>query len=462
MSLFSRSLFFSFLLFSISPLAWGQQDQTAKPQTVAPAPPLTLQQAIQIGLENNYGIRLARTDEQIVSNNVTRGNAGQLPSVNGNFTRNFTRNNVRQQLGDQDPRIANGAESNQLNANVALNWTVFDGLGMFIAYDRLKALEKQQQQITRATIEESIANITDAYYNVVRESGKIRSLEEALNIGQQRIDLTQGRVDVGVSAKVEVLTARVDYNADRSLLLQQQELLSAAKINLNNLLGRTTVIDFQPVDSIVVTTGLRAEEIVQGVLDKNPRLQQARLGVDVARYERRLIRADRWPQVSLTSGYGLTRNINGAAFFGTQLATNVSRNQGLNYGVVATIPIFNGFNQRRLEQNARVVEEQSRLLLDQTRLNLDAETEQALARYQNRLQLLELEEENILLARENVNIALARYRLGLLTPLDLRVAQRSQLDAEVRLLDIRYQAKQAETTLRRLSGYLVQEGTPRP
>ena len=270
------------MLFSITPLAWGQQDQTAKPQTVAPAPPLTLLDAIRIGLENNYGIRLARTDEQITSNNVTRGNAGQLPAINGNFTRNFNRNNVRQQLGDQEPRIANGAESNQLNTNVALNWTIFDGLGMFIAYDRLKTLERQQQQITRATIEEGIANITDAYFNVVRESGKIRSLEEALAIGQQRIDLTQARVDVGVSAKVEVLTARVDYNADRSLLLQQQESLNTAKINLNNLLGRTTLIDFQPVDSIVVTTGLRAEEIVQGVLDRNPRLQQARLGVDVA------------------------------------------------------------------------------------------------------------------------------------------------------------------------------------
>lgn len=459
---FFRSLFFLFLLFVATPLAWGQQDQTAKPQTVAEAPPLSLQEAIRIGLENNYGIRLARTDQQIAGNNVTRGNAGQLPAVNGNFTRTFNINDVRQQLGDQAARISNGAESNFLNANVALNWTVFDGLGMFIAYDRLKALERQQQVITRATVEESVANITDAYFNVVRESGKIRSLEEALSIGQQRIDLTQGRVDVGVSAKVEVLTARVDFNADRSLLLQQQELLNTAKINLNNLIGRTTLTDFQPIDSIVVVTGLQAEEIVQGVIDQNPRLQQARLGVDVASYERRLVRSARWPRVNLTSGYALTRNINNAAFFGTQLATNISRNAGLNYGVTASLPIFNGFEQRRLEQNARVLEEQSRLLLDQTRLNLDAETEQALNRYKNRLQLLELEEENILLARENVNIALARYRLGLLTPLDLRVAQRTQLEAETRLLDIRYQAKQAETTLRRLSGYLVQEGTPRP
>jgi len=432
--------------------------QTEKPETVANAPALTLAEAIRMGLENNYNIRVSRQDERLAANNVTRGNAGQLPTINGNLTRNFNRNNVRQQLGDQDARIANGAQSNQLNANVAGTWTIFDGLGMFIAYDRLQALEASQRQLTRATLEETVAAITDAYYVVVRESGKINSIEEALKIGQARIDLTQARVDVGVSAKVEVLTARVDYNADRSILIQQQEFLKTAKISLNNLLGRNPNLDFQPKDSIVVAPNLKREDVLQAIQTNNPRLQQARTNIEVARYDRKLVRASRFPQIGLTTGYGLNRNINEAAFFGTQLATNTSRNYGLNYGLVASVPIFDGFNRTRLEQNARILEEQSQLLLGQTQLELDAEAEQAYAQYLNRLQLLELEETNILLARENIAITLERYRLGLLTPLDLRIAQRTQLDAEVRLLDIRYQAKQAEIVLRRLSSGLVQEG----
>jgi outer membrane protein len=431
--------------------------QTEKPETVASAPALTLAEAIRIGLENNYDIRLSRQDERIAENNVTRGNAGQLPTVNGNLTRTFNRNNVRQESSSRpDPSIANGAKSNLLNANVAATWTIFDGFGMFIAYDRLQALEQSQRQLTRATVEETVANITDSYFVVVRESGKIKSIEEALKIGQARIDLTQARVDVGVAAKVEVLTARVDYNADRSILIQQQEFLKTAKIGLNNLLGRDPNQDFQPRDSIVVTENLSREAVLEAIRQNNPRLQQARTNTEVATYDRKLVRASRFPQIGLTSGYGLNRNINGAAFFGTQLVTNTGRTYGLNYGLVASVPIFDGFNRTRLEQNARVVEEQSQLQLTQTQLQLDTEAEQAIAQYQNRLQLLKLEETNILLARENVAITLERYRLGLLTPLDLRVAQRTQLDAEVRLLDIRYQAKQAEIVLRRLSSGLVQ------
>ncbi|WP_400191895.1 TolC family protein [Hymenobacter sp. B81] len=437
--------------------------QLEQPRTVPAGPLLSLEEAVRIGLENNYGIRLAQRDELIARNNVTRGNAGQLPAVNGNFVRNYTINNVRQQSSARpDPSIASGARSNQLNANVALTWTVFDGLGMFIAHDRLRTLESQQQQVTRATVEQTVAAITDAYFAVVRESGKIRAFEEALKIGQARIDLTQAQVNVGVAAKVELLTAQVDFNADRSALIQQQELLATAKVNLNNLLSRPPATDLSPADSIVVNRALAKDAVVQGIVQRNPELQQARLGIEVADYDRRLITASRFPQVGLTGGYGLNRNVNGAAFFGSALVTNTGRTQGFNYGVVASVPIFDGFNRRRLEQNARINIEQSRLVLDQTQLDLSAQAEQAYLQYRNRLQLLELEEANIRLARQNVAIALERYRLGLLTPLVLREAQRTQLDAENRLLDIRFLAKQAETVLRRLSGELVQQAPAAP
>ncbi|MCC3158399.1 TolC family protein [Hymenobacter sp. 15J16-1T3B] len=441
--------------------------QLAQPQTVAPGTPLSLEEAIRLGLENNYGIRIARRDEEIVRNNVTRGNAGQLPTVSGNLSRTFNINYSRQQLNNTEPRLVSGGKANALGVGLGLNWTIFDGLGMFIAYDRLRTLDQQQQQVTRATVEQAVADITDAYYTVVRERGKIRAFEEALKVGQARIDLTQAQVDVGVTAKVELLTAQVDYNADRALLIQQQEALATAKTNLNNLLGRAPSTDMNPADSIVVNRALNKEQVVAGIVERNPVLQQARLGVDVATLERKQVAATRLPQVDVVGGYNLNRNINNAAFIntpqGSTLATNTNRVYGPNYGVVASVPIFDGFNRRRLEQNARVNIERSKLQLDQAQLDLNTQAEQAFLQYQNRLQLLDLEESNIQLARQNVAITLERYRLGLLNQLSLREAQRNLLDAENRLLDARFLAKQAEVVLRQLSGDLVQQppGAPK-
>lgn len=435
----------------------AQNGSLTNPAPTGPA--LTLEEAVRTGLQANYGIQIARRDVTIAAANVTRANAGQVPAADLNFTQSNNRINLRQQFTGRDPRVTNNVPTSLLNANVALTWTVFDGLGMFVAYDRLKALEANQRQLTRATVEETVAAITDAYYAVVRETGRLRAFEAAQRIGQARIELTQGQVDVGVKAKVELLQAQVDFNADRSALLQQQEALATAKITLNNLLARAPQTEFVAVDSIVVARDLTHETLSQQVAQANPRLAAARGAVALADFDRRLIRASRFPTVGLTGGYGMTRNSNGAAFLpGTsQLTTNVNRQQGFNYGVVATVPIFDGFNRRRLEQNAHIATEQTQLALDQTKLQLDAETEQAWVRYQNRLRLLELEETNRQLADQNATIALERYRLGLLTPLALREAQRAQLDAANRLLDIRFQAKQAETVLRRLGGELVKE-----
>ena len=445
--------FSAFLFFLLLPCAALAQQPAA--------PLLSLQQAIAEALQHNYGILLARQDEQIAQNNVTRGNAGQLPNVNANLTRTFNNNHITSRIGANDPRVINGGTSNLLNTNVTLGWTLFDGLGMFVAYDRLKTLRQQQQQLTRATVEETVETVTNAYYDVVRQAGKITSLEAALKIGRARIDLTQAQVEVGVRAKVELLTARVDYNADRSLLLQQQQALAAAKITLNTRMGRAPRTDFAPSGSLAVTRDLREDAVTAGIRANNPRLAQARLGVDVAAYDRRLVQAARFPQVGLVTGYGLNRNINNAQFItlptGPVLSTSTNSTLGLNYGITASVPIFNGFNIRRQEQNARVAEEQSRLSLAQTDLQLDANAATAFAQYQSFLQLLDLEETNIQLARQNVEITLERYRLGLLTPLALREAQRNELDAETRLLDIRYAAKQAEIALRRLSGELVRE-----
>jgi outer membrane protein len=445
-----------FLLFL--PLAALAQ-APAPGDAVPDGPALTLQQAVELALAQNYGIQIARRDVDIATRNVSRANAGQIPAADFNLTQSNNRINLQQQFEGRDPRITNNVPTSLLNANVALTWTIFDGLGMFVAYNRLKTLEGQRRQLTRATVEQTVADVTDAYFDVVRATGQFRALEAALRIGRERIQLTKAQVEVGVKAKVELLTAQVDYNADSSAWLQQQETLLTARIRLNELLSRDPATTFRATDSIIVARDLARATIAERIQAANPRLAAARLQVDVADQERRLIRASRYPSVGLTGGYGLTRNTNGAAFLpGTsQLTTNINRQQGFNYGVVATLPLFDGFLRRRQEQNARIVTEQSRFALDQTRLQLDSEAEQAWQQYQNRLRLLNLEEANQQLANQNVEIALERYRLGLLTPLVLREAQRSQLEAATRLLDIRYQAKQAETTLRRLTGELVKE-----
>ena len=418
---------------------------------------LTLEQAIKIGLENNYDIRIASTEQEIAENNLSYRNLALLPTIDGRVARDYSRNDVRNQFENNEPRVVDNSTNNTTNASVLLNWTLFDGGRMFINYNRLKSLDRSGQLLTKATVENSLAAIIDAYFEVVRQARKINSIEDAIAISQQRVDITQAQYELGVSAKVEILRAQVDFNADRSELLRQQELLQNAKISLNQLLGRDPNIDFVTIDTIVVNTGLDPVNVSNNMMSGNPNLQRIQVNRDLALYDLRSARSLRLPSIGLTGSYGFNRSLQDPVIFGNTVGTNESQRLGFNYGVALTLPIFNGMDISRQVQNSRITLESTTLAYSQEQNRLQSELARTYARYVNRIQLLELEESNVLLAKQNADIAMERYRLGLLTAIELREAQRNQLVAENRLIDIQYEAKAAETELKRLSSSLLQE-----
>ncbi|OKL41841.1 TolC family protein [Pontibacter flavimaris] len=415
---------------------------------------LSLEQAIRIGLQNNYDIRIAGRQEAISENNATLGNAGFLPNVDGRASRTFSENNSRQEFQTGPDRVRDGASSNNMSYGINLNWVIFDGLGMFINLERLKAIEKSGELFTKQTIENTLAVITASYFEVARQASKIKAIQDAIAISEARVEIAQAQFDVGVSAKVEILRAQVDYNADRSELLLQEEVLQNAKINLNQLLGRNPDIDFVVTDSILVDPTVNYSVAANSLNAANPLLQRLQLERQLANLDIRSVRASRFPTVSVLSAYNFSRS---EAEPLNEFQARFNQNRGYNYGLSLSVPIFNGFNINRQAQNARINLETANLELQREENRLQSDLARAYSQYTNRLQLLELEESNLKLAQENAEIALERYRLGILTAIELREAQRNELVASNRLIDIQYQAKAAEIELKRLSSTLLQE-----
>ncbi|GAB3820782.1 TolC family protein [Pontibacter rugosus] len=414
---------------------------------------LTLEEATRLGLQHNYDIRIADRQDDIASNNVTLGNAGFLPSVDGRATRTFSENNSRQEFPTGPDRVRSGASSNNLNYSVNLNWVIFDGLGMFINLERLKTIERSGNLLTKETIENTVANIAASYYEVVRQAYKMQAIQDAIAISEARVEIAQAQYEVGMSAKVEILRAQVDFNADQSELLLQQETLRNVKINLNQLLGRDPNIDFNVTDTIIVDNSIQLGGAATTLYASNPLLQRLDLERQLAQLDVKAIRASRFPVIGLTSAYNFNRS---EAEPLNEFQARFNQNRGYNYGLTVSLPIFNGFNINRQAQNARINRETTNLEYQREENRLQADLARAYSQYTSRLKLLDLEEINVQLAQENANIALERYRLGLLTAIELREAQRNELVASNRLIDIRYQAKTSEIELKRLTSSLLQ------
>lgn len=408
----------------------------------------TLEEAVQIGLENNYGIQLSRNLQEQASNNSSLGNAGFLPSLGLSGSIVETVEDSDQEFADGSTQDNTGARNTSTNAALEFDWTLFDGLGMFASYNRLGILEDISDEELRFNMERLVRDIALQYYNIVRISERIVNLDSNLEVSEERVEIEETKVEIGSGSEYDLLQARSDLNEDRSARFRELNRLTEAKIGLNELLSRDPHTDFDVTRNINLNRFLSKDELFQKLLEENAELSIARLEQDVSRQEMREIKAERYPQISLNSSYYYNRAENDGGFF------RFNEARGFTIGLTARINIFDGFNASRRVQNAQINRKNAELSLESEKLRLESDFLTVYQTYQNSLELVDLEEENFVNAQETLDIALERFRLGSISSLEFREAQRTLLGAEDRLINARFEAKVAETELLNLSGEL--------
>lgn len=409
---------------------------------------LTLEQAVQTALENNYDIKLNKNDVEQAKNNVNRANAGMLPVITGNLSTNNTVSNTKQTLSSGVSQERNGAKNTSLVYGPVLNWQVFDGFQMFARYDRLKELENLGEANFKLTVQTTLADVINNYYDLVQQQQQIEALSGALEISRIRLRNSESRYTIGKAAKLEVLAASVDLNTDTTNLLRQIDLYRNTQIKLNELLARDINTDFTVSDTIIIGTSLMLAELQNSAAQLNPSLQSALINKRISEINLREVKANRYPGISLNTGYNFNRSTSELGF-----ARN-SVGRGLNYGLTASINIFNGYLQKRAEKNAFLQIENSQLQYEKLNQSINSQLSSLYQTFQTNLQLVKLERQNLEVARQNMDITLEKFRLGSVAPLEFREAQRNYIDANARYTNVQFEAKLAEVALLQLSGKL--------
>ncbi|WP_113662975.1 TolC family protein [Pedobacter nanyangensis] len=409
---------------------------------------LTLQEAISIALKNNYDIKLIKNEVEIAKNNSNWGNAGMLPVLTGDFSTGGSRQNTVQTQASGTERRINGARNSNMGYGFGINWTVFDGFSMFANYERLKTLEQQGEKNVNTQILNTITEVLTAYYNIAKQQQLVIAADSTIDVSALRLRIADSKLKIGRGSKLDVVAAQVDYNTDTSTYLQQKNLLNNYMVALNRLLARDINIKFAVDDFFDIDGSLNYTTLASQLEQLNPTLQSAILNQRVAELSLKQVQGSRYPQISVNSGYDFNKSESPTGF-NTQF-----RARGFSYGLTASINIFNGFLQRQNERNAKVNINTAKTQVEQTKQNLVAQLTEAYQDYTTFLELVKLEQGNVSLANQNLDITLEKYRLGNITPLELREAQRNAINANNRYLEIKYQAKLSEIYLKQISGTL--------
>lgn len=409
---------------------------------------LTVNQAVEMTLDKNFQIRIAKNQADIAQNNNTLGNAGFLPilDLNGSYEKSIQ--NTEQEFVDGRTQSVDAAERRVYAAGANLVWTLFDGTRMFVAKERLENQSIQSYYTYKAQVDNALAQLLSLYYQVSLEQERLELFQSNIEFSEERLRIVQQKYNVGKESKLALLQAKVDLNTDQSSYIQQREFLQDRKIQLLRVIGVDQEPDFELEAKVTIDSTLLIGELLDLANKQNPNLLAQQINKEIAEQQKQEISRGRLPELNLNMGLNYSNLESEAGFlFANQTA-------GLTYGFSARMNLFDGFNRQREMQNAQIEQINANVRLDDAVSLVNSSIRTTYNTYINNFNLSKLEAQNLEVALENSEIALERFKLGVSDALELREAQINAINAQIRYLQSLYATKQAEIELQRLTGMI--------
>ena len=426
------------ILFAL--LSWGvdAQDQ------------LGLDQVVQICLEQNYDVVVARNTAEAAENSTVPGNAGLTPTIALNGSGSYSNNTDLTFAGDIPPVSRNGAESQNLGANVGLNYILFDGLGTIYSYKQLKNSAIIADLEARYTIENILLRSVVSYYNVARLKQQYDIAMSNLDISRERPRRQEVGYDFGSSTKLNVLNAEVDYNADSVTVLQARQSWLNERRTLNQLLGFEIDTEYEVDTNVVYAPELELDSLLNSAMQNNAFLMAAEYREQRADFDIKRAQGQRYPRLDLNAQYGYTNSQNDAGILLQQ------ENQGFTAGLTLRWILFDGDRISAQVKNAKLAYENSQELCEKTNTGVERDIKNAWGNYQNDLTVLEIERINVATNEINFERSQEQFARGKITSTQFCEAQRNLALARINLNNARYALKLSELELIRLSGRVLQ------
>ena len=411
---------------------------------------LTKDQAMAQMLSANFGIQMAQNEQLQAGNNASVLNSGYLPGISVASGASYDLQDQEVTFRDGSLNVVDGAETKRLNAALNLNYTLFDGMGRYYNYQRLKQTEKLSGLQVRATIESTLLQLFTVYFELARLSENQTVLTQVLNNTQDRLNRAKYSFDFGQNTKLDVLNAEVDLVNDSIALNNNAQQLVNTRRDLAVLLNDDLNKEFAVDTSVAFLDELSLDAFSEKSHSDNVRVLIAESNKQLSAFGVKFQRSLELPRLGLTGAYGWNEGIFPATGFATK---NIS--SGFSAGLQLSWNIFDGGSNRTALKNSKISLENQELALEEVKMQVDRDVANAYGDFLNRKRAYQLLRRSILTAQNNYDRSLNRYRLGQLTSLELRQAQINLLNAKMNANMAKYQAKLSELTYLQACGQLL-------
>ncbi|MFO7721726.1 MAG: TolC family protein [Bacteroidales bacterium] len=411
----------------------------------------TLEQLIQLALQENYQIRIVQKQQQMAENLNTPGNAGMLPSIGIASDNSLDIQTSESKLYTGITRSGTNASSTRASVMAELDWTVFDGFAMFAERDRLALLASLGAVNTRYYVEQTIADLAASYYLLVKEQQLLDTYRQLMTVSAFRLELEEKKFSIGSGNALLYNQALLDLHADSILLLNQMMQIRDQQIRINRIINRSPGLLLDPAEPTIPLHGIPiSANLTEKATAHNIDLERAKLGEILAETSLRIERGQRYPQVSVFSNYGVTYQTSETGI------VESARSHGAQFGFRIRFNLYDGGRQTTSINNALLAREGAEL----SSIDIHKQLESDLARLTEAYLSLEkqsrLLNENLDAATRSLQIAREQFLSGLINGYDFRQTQLTSLRAENQLIELRYAMKMIEIDMDRITGKLME------
>ncbi|MBO6523990.1 MAG: TolC family protein [Balneolaceae bacterium] len=427
---------------------------------------ITLQDAIQIALENNYLLKQAENNLELAEENIKSEYADFLPNITGNLS--GSRTTGQQFIADRfseglDPFV--NVTSQSISGNIRAGITIFDG---FNNINTLRASSETQisreESLLRAK-ENVIFNAAIRFLQVLLDKELLDIARENLETSRTQLEQVVAQVEVGSRPAVDQYNQEAQVATDELTLTQRENSLSLNRL----LLIRQLQIDplgnyefivpeidenrtFNSVGNYVL------KDLIDEALLGRSDIRSEEASINALKYQLKIAQGGLFPTLtasaSISSRYSDQYSLGGEKVTFSDQFFDQQVNRGI--GINMSIPLFQNWNRMYSIQSSKVQLKNAQLSLDNSKLQVVQEVTQAFNDYSSYTKQREASQKSLIASEKAFETQQERYNVGASTLIELSQAQSTYVEAQSNytqaIYNLIFQEKLLDFYLGKLSG----------
>lgn len=412
---------------------------------------LTLSDALQVALKQNFDIQLTQKAAEISAVQNSWGEAGRYPTVTMNITQG---NNLSDQSKNPTSFIQALLMSNSIQGGANLNWTLFNGFRVKANKEKLEKLEAQSQGNAALVVQNTIQGVILSYYQAKLQAEKMVLLKDVLSLSREKWEYQQVKQDLGVAVTIDLLQYESAYYTDSTNLLIQELAYKNAIRNLNILMGVEETMSWNIIDKLEIEKPIYDyNDLKSKMLNNNQTIKNEIINMEILEKDITLAKSTMYPVLAFNAGAQVNQSSYKIADY--PRASGATLNYFANFTLNFTL--YDGGKVRRGIEMLEIQNEVNEIEMEQLKNSLSSELLSQYDFYLTRIKIFELSKEAFRVARENFDIAKLKENSGLVNSFVLRDIEMSYLRAGLAMIESGYNLIESQTNISRLTGGFVEE-----